>query len=202
MSQNWDVPAGAGDSLSAHLAKIEAALESLRTLHSGAAAPSATVAGMLWWDTAEKRLKQRDSADSAWVEFLAAGVRNNAFCKAIRIGGLAASDNFFLGTMNENVRLEEVVICSDTATSGSSGGANYAVQLRNMTAAANLLATAWDTDADAEIAVDAATIITLDQNQDVATNDLFEVQITKTGAPTDLSSAEITLELRGEIRGA
>jgi len=157
---------------------------------------------MLWYDTTNKRIFQRDAADSAWVELLASNARNHAFAVSIRIGGLAASANFFIACPNENVHLEDVVIISDTATSGSDGSNNYSVQLRNMTGASDLLTTAWDTFNDAEIGADAATIITLDQNQDVAADDVFEVQITKTGSPTSLSGAEMTLVLRGEIRGA
>ena len=202
MATDWDVPATAGTALLSHTDKLEKALESLRTVFSSGSAPAATVAGMLWWDTTNKVIKQRDSADSAWVVFAAAGVKNNVYSRAIRIGGLAASDNFFGDCPIGNVKITDVVIISDTATAGSTGGNNWAVQLRNMTAAVNLRATAWDTNTDAEIGADAATIITLDQNQDVAANDVFEIQITKNGTPTDLTSAEITLLLRGEIRGA
>ncbi len=55
---------------------INAALLSLVTNHSGASAPSTTYAYMLWADTANALLKQRNAANSAWVTIgeLAVGI--------------------------------------------------------------------------------------------------------------------------------
>lgn len=203
MSQGWTVPVLAADSVStALLTKFNDAVEANRTLHSGGTEPTNTVPYMWWLDTTALVLKQRNSADDAWTTVLAPNVRNNAFCKAIRIGGLPATAKFFLGTFNEAVTIDEVVICSSIATAGSTGVNNWAVQIHNLDTTLDLRATPWDTFTDAEIAGGAATVIATDQNADIAKDDLIEIQITKNGAPTDLTSAEITLELRGEIRGA
>lgn len=46
---------------------INNALKALASLSSGAIAPTTTYANMLWYDTANNTLKQRNEADSAWI---------------------------------------------------------------------------------------------------------------------------------------
>lgn len=48
-------------------ADINSALQALATLSSGASAPSTTYAGMIWWDTTNSLIKQRNSANTAWI---------------------------------------------------------------------------------------------------------------------------------------
>jgi roadblock/LC7 domain-containing protein len=40
----------------------------MKTLYIGAAAPGTTYAGMLWFDTDDDKLYQRNAADDAWIE--------------------------------------------------------------------------------------------------------------------------------------
>lgn len=46
---------------------MNASLQALASLNSGATAPSTTYANMLWYDTAANILKMRSEADDAWV---------------------------------------------------------------------------------------------------------------------------------------
>lgn len=48
-------------------ADINDALKALASLSSGAAAPTTTYANMFWYDTGTNILKQRNEADSAWI---------------------------------------------------------------------------------------------------------------------------------------
>lgn len=48
-------------------ADINNALTAIQSLNSGSTAPTATVAGMLWYDTATGTLKQRNAGNTAWV---------------------------------------------------------------------------------------------------------------------------------------
>ncbi|RDD63818.1 hypothetical protein [Ferruginivarius sediminum] len=48
-------------------ADINSALQALATLSSGSTAPGTTYAGQLWWDTGNNLIKQRNSANAAWV---------------------------------------------------------------------------------------------------------------------------------------
>lgn len=59
------VPNGSG---SAVRTAINAALDALGSLNSGATAPSTTIAHMLWSDTTTGKLKMRNSTNTAWVE--------------------------------------------------------------------------------------------------------------------------------------
>ena len=44
------------------------ALLAVRSTNSGATAPTPTVAGMLWYDTATNILKRRNTANTAWID--------------------------------------------------------------------------------------------------------------------------------------
>lgn len=46
---------------------INSALAAIQSINSGSTAPTSTVAGMLWYDTGTGTLKQRNSANTAWV---------------------------------------------------------------------------------------------------------------------------------------
>lgn len=48
-------------------ADLNLALAAILALNSSASAPTTTVAGMLWYDTANAVVKQRNAANSAWV---------------------------------------------------------------------------------------------------------------------------------------
>lgn len=67
MSQvsSWSVANGAGSAVRAAMNTLFAALQSCS---SGPAAPSPTVAGMLWFDTTNLILKRRNNANTAWID--------------------------------------------------------------------------------------------------------------------------------------
>ena len=63
----------ANQSFPATRADLNNALASLFSLSSGTSAPSTTVAGMLWYDTTNAIIKQRNAADSGWITLFAIG---------------------------------------------------------------------------------------------------------------------------------
>lgn len=65
--------ANGAESLSVSRPKIVAAVEALRTLHSGTAAPAVTVNHQLWGDTTTSIVKQRNPANNAWRNLWRAG---------------------------------------------------------------------------------------------------------------------------------
>lgn len=76
MSQTWNVPMAGSGTPSADRSKINDALETLRTVHSGTSAPASLVAYMLWWDTttaASPILKVRDSTNASWITIMPNG---------------------------------------------------------------------------------------------------------------------------------
>jgi len=121
------------------------------------------------------------------------------FASVIEVTFANATHDHFVFTVPVNARYEisDVHIVSDTATSGSSAVNNWSFQVRNLTAGLDLLATAKTTNG-AEIAADARYSLGVDQNNAKANlggGDVLELQITKTGTPTDLSSAKVIVQV-------
>ena len=116
----------------------------------------------------------------------------------VRIGGISGSDDRYLFVAPAASYIRQVSLVSDTATSSSDGTDNYTFQVANLTQTNNLLASAKSTNG-AEIAADTVYDLDPDQNQQVAANDVLELQITKNNAPTDLSSAEISAVIEYDL---
>ena len=62
---SWSIPNSGG---STYRAAVNTALSAIQSSSSGTAAPSPTVAGMLWYDTTNSILKRRNTANTAWIE--------------------------------------------------------------------------------------------------------------------------------------
>lgn len=54
-------------SASAFRSDLNNVLQAILTQNSSATAPTTTAANMLWYDTANKQIKKRNEADSAWI---------------------------------------------------------------------------------------------------------------------------------------
>lgn len=89
---NQLMPAGRTD-LNAHLAAIA-------SLNSGATAPSTTFPYMLWADTANDLLKQRNAADSAWISLLVLSTGIGVISGATIKSRYEAEANAFTNTKN------------------------------------------------------------------------------------------------------
>ncbi|MFP4460123.1 MAG: hypothetical protein ACLFSQ_11110 [Candidatus Zixiibacteriota bacterium] len=93
----------------------------------------------------------------------------------------------------KGVAIDDIIIVSDTATASSSDTKKYAFQIKDKTNSNELLETAIDTDSDGEIAADTSYRLTPEQNNtSLGGGTVLELDITMTGSPTDLSSAEVT----------
>jgi hypothetical protein len=62
---SWTIANSGG---SVYRAAVNTALSAIQSSSSGTAAPSPTVAGMLWYDTTNSILKRRNTANTAWVD--------------------------------------------------------------------------------------------------------------------------------------
>ena len=68
MSQTWtDDPFASGHTGQTDLQNMENNFLALKSMFSGASAPSNAIAGMPWFDTAKKVLKTRDNSNAAWL---------------------------------------------------------------------------------------------------------------------------------------
>ena len=112
------------------------------------------------------------------------------------IGGFNATEQKFIFICPQaSTDINQILLVSDTATSGSDGSNNFTFQVQNLTQANSLLSAATTTDSN-EIVADTAYSITPNQNNTgLAQGDVIELQITKTGTPTDLPSAEVMIEV-------
>lgn len=88
-------------------ADLNNALQAIATVNSGSTAPTSTYAYQLWADTAAGKLKQRNSANSGWVEIGTLGVAN--------LGYVTSAGGAFTGNLSVTVASEG----SYTATSGT-----------------------------------------------------------------------------------
>lgn len=125
-----------------------------------------------------------------------ASLRNTV---AVNIGGFNATEQKYIFAVPElpdgayGVKIENVRLLSDTATASSAANKKYAFQIADLTNTKNLLATAVDTNTT-EITGDTVYEITPDQNNtELGEGTVLELQITKTGSPTDLSNAEVVV---------
>lgn len=174
-------------------ANFWSALQALQSGFSGASAPSSPVDGQFWFDTGTGLLKVRYS--SSWVELGPMSQPHTIREVVAYRGALAGSITIPLVAPYGNSRALDVYLISDTATTGSSGANRWEFQVANADAATNLLATSKKTDT-AEIAIGTLYKITPDQNQDVTADQRLQLVITKTGTPTSLSAAVVTVVVR------
>jgi len=117
---------------------------------------------------------------------------------AVNIGGFNASGQKPLfcvppSTIGvKGVSIVDIVLVSDTASESSSSSAQFAFQVTDKTNDLDLLSSAVETDGN-EIGEDTAFHIIPDENNlNLGKDTVLELDITKTGTPTDLSSAEVT----------
>ena len=160
--------------------------------HWGSSAPAFLTAGMFWSDTGTGLRKQYDG--STWHvvgPIVANGARRTL---ALYQGVLVGGEVMYLPVSADTFVVSRVVLVSTVATSGSTGGANWAIQLANLTAGNNLFATAPSTNGD-ELAVATAWSQDVDQNATCDPDDVLALTITKTGSPTSLAAARVLIQV-------
>lgn len=183
MSQDYTLPNSDTNVLAAGATLIPDCLEALRSKFSGTAEPANPIAYQWWFDTTTGLLKIRNVANNAW---LVAGLSVTIF----ELGSLSASRNLFLGTSYRKQWVLGCRLLSTVASTGSGAGTRWDFQIRNLTAAVDLLATAITTNGN-EVAANTPYNIFTTQNQTPAVNAALELQITKTGSPTTLTRASV-----------
>lgn len=115
-----------------------------------------------------------------------------------RINGVASTVTKIALIAPVNLSISGFSLASSVGTSGSDGSNNYTFQLHNITQTLDLLATAVTTNSN-EITANSEFGGAANQNQNVSSGDVLQVVITKTGTPTDLSSADIVFQVVGNV---
>lgn len=200
MSQNWNPPSGtvkANTSIKTLLVNMALAL---RSLFAGSSAPSTTEAYMLWADTANNQLKQRNAADSGWDVF---GKLHKDHGKQIELvterSSVSATFAAFVFPCHEAGKIKRIVIVPDTASSSSSGN-EWQFGLQNKTTTNQLFSgtvgtfTTLGGVGGGEFAVDTAYVLTPDQNDTVSLDDVLEFTMTKVGTVTTITRLSIFVE--------
>lgn len=174
-------------------ANFWSALQALQSAYSGSSAPASPVAGQFWYDTAGSVLKVYYSG--GWVEL--GPITQPLTTREIVAyrGALSGTITIPLVAPYGNATVLDVYLISDTATSGSDGSNRWEFQLQNADTTNTLLATSKKTDS-AEIAIGTLYKVTPDQNQGLVADQRLQLVITKTGTPTSLSSAVVTIVAR------
>lgn len=204
MAQTWTTPAGTDPANLAIKVALPDRDESLRSLFSGATAPTSPVAYQLWADTATKVLKQRNAANSAWVELLplADSVRLQL---AFRLSGALAAEVLQI-PMPMAGKVEKVQVVGSVATSTSAAGTKeWTFMLRNHTQAVDLFsatpstATVVSGVGGGELGANATYNLAANQNKAVAAGDVLRLTIGAVGSPTAVAdvSIRVTLTLTG-----
>ena len=194
MSQDWNDCTGSDSYSTAVLTKIKNKLAALRSLHSGSSAPTSTVAGMLWWDTANNLLKMRDSSDTAWVTLLSSCIPNHEKTVAVHLGAISATGEYYLLVPHGGVTIQNVVLVSSAGVATSDTD-YWSFQVANLTQSNDLLSAAQTTETTggAAIVADTAYDITPDQNADVVVDDVLELQVSKTLSPSALADVIVLI---------
>lgn len=200
MAQTWTTPAGTDPANLAIKVALPDRDESLRSLFSGATAPTSPVAYQLWADTATKTLKQRNAANSAWVELLplADSVRLQL---AFRLSGALAAEVLQI-PMPMAGKVEKVQVVGSVATSTSAAGTKeWTFMLRNHTQAVDLFsatpstATVVSGVGGGELAANATYNLSANQNQAVAAGDVLRLTIASVGSPTAVADVSIRVNI-------
>ncbi len=110
----------------------------------------------------------------------------------ITLDGWAGTDQRYLFVAPYDCTIDQVWLVSDTAIAAHDAN-YYSFQVQNLTAAAALLSSAQTTQITGGTAItaDAPYALSPDQNATVSDGDVLELQITGSGAPTTLATAEI-----------
>lgn len=198
MAQTFTAPAGTDPLNAAVKTTLVDRDEALRTLFSGATEPSSPVAYMLWADTTTKILKQRNAANSAWVDVLPLG-DNMRLQTPFRCSGALAAETLQMAVPMAS-KIDRVLIVPNTTTLTSvAASKEWTFLLKNQTTGNNLFsatpstATTVSGVGGGEMMANTAYTLLANQNQSVAANSVLRFTIASVGSPTAVSDVSIVL---------
>lgn len=201
MAQNWPAVSGTSALNAAVKTDLPDRTESLRTLFSGATAPTSPAAYQLWADTTAKMLKQRNAANSAWVD-IAPLLGNSGNMQLTLAPGALAAGTLTFPAMPVAATVRRIILVSSATTSGSvAATTEWTFMLRNLTAANVAMFSATPSTATnqsgiggGEMTANTAYVLNANQNANVAALDVLQLVIVKTGTPTAVASYTVLLD--------
>lgn len=201
MTQTWQIPAGSDVMADAVKTSIPNSLNALRSLFSGSSAPTNTTPYQLWADTTNGRLRQRNAADTDWIDV--APLEYDIAKRTVLVGrfeSLSATKTVHLPICDRAAKIARIYLVADTTTSSSSGN-EWQFALQNKTAAVALFSATVGTftslggvGGGAEVTTDVAFVLVPDQNDTIAASDVLEFTATVAGTVTTLGRVSIFVE--------
>lgn len=197
MSQTYSVPVAGTDTVDTSTPKWNACLDALLTAFSGATAPASPVAYQYWIDTnaATKVLKQRNSANSAWIVRVPDIDLAGFEYVTVKVGTVSAAGatTSLLFCGGSAVTVSDVfVVTSSTTTSDATNF--WQIQVDNVTDTLNLRAAAFSTNG-ADFTANTQRALVLDQNLSVAANKVLRITFTKNAAATTMNDVTVVLKV-------
>ena len=206
MAQNWNLPPAGTDYANVVLkTTFPDAMETLRTCHSGASAPTSPVAYMLWADTTTGYLKIRDGANVAWVRVAPLATESTYTLASDLVASMSATTTFRCGAALRAGTLRRVLIVGETATTSTvaiewrfqvtrypasapgSPVTGFSANVGTYTALAGV-------GGGAELVAFAAYALVPNQNTTVAELDVYTVTATAVGTPTTVANVRAIVE--------
>jgi len=138
---------------------------------------------MLWAQPSTGVIWERNAADTAWMPFAREGADQTRHALAAGTFAISATTTVLLPNRHDACVVKRVTLISDTATASSDASNRWQFNVRNVTQSEDLLAADVATDA-AEIAANVPFVLTPDQNDAIAADDVLRLEVTKTGSPT------------------
>ncbi len=174
----------------------------VRSWFYGAVEPTDRIAGMVWADSATGLIKMRDSGNTQW--YVLGPIPNGTvtsgqllLCQGV---GALATKNVNLGATKKGT-VAKLVLVPDTTTVTSTGAKEWTFQLRNITQALNLFSGTVGTGTalggvggGAELTINAAFVLTPNQNANTNENDVLQLQIAQVGAPTAVTDVRAQVD--------
>jgi hypothetical protein len=206
MSQSWNLPPAGTDYANVVLkTTFPDAMETLRTLNSGASAPASTVAYMLWADTTAGYLKIRNAANTAWVRVAPLATESTYTMASDVVASMSATTTFRCGAALRAGTLRRVLIVGETATTSTVANEWRFQVTRYPASAPGSPVTGFSANVGtytalagvgggAELVAFAAYSLTPNQNTTVAELDVYTVTATAVGTPTTVANVRAIVE--------
>lgn len=192
MTQSFPTPANTDPLGVVVLSHLVDRTTSLRANFTGTTEPSTTTPHMLWADTTTGMLRLRNTLDSAWLDVCPLSFQPLPTVTLQPSGALAAAELQI--AVPHDATISRVIMVPNTTTTGSVDGVtDWEFALENVTQAVQLFATDPST-ATTEMTLDAAYVLTPDQNQSATALDVLRLTITQNGTPTAVSDVSIAIE--------
>jgi hypothetical protein len=141
---------------------------------------------------ATKVLKQRNSANSAWVVRVPDVDSAGFEYVSVKLGAITATTTFILFCGGSAITISDIYLVNSASTTSDASNL-WQIQVDNVTDTLNLRASAFSTNGS-DFTANAQKALALDQNLSVGANKVLRITFTETGTAT--SFADMTAVIK------